>query len=794
MNPLTGELQFSDYKRKTKPLFKVVGSIQQSIPIHKMYEDGIFEVESSSGVEHTFDKAYLISDINYTLKNEEEKEKVLLTFFKILNSFECDFKIHISNTKRDMESFKEKITYHDCETELEEMKDAQNKWILDNLKKGKPGIDQTKYLILTVKKKTYEEAKFYFSALEGVIIPLFESMQGKPKLELLSIYDRLLLLKKIYRMEEKVTVDKENFSHRDIKNDIIPARIEQEKEYMKIGKTFVSTLFSLEFPNKVDEEKVISSLSNLPYPSMLTLDYAPIPTVAIQKKLTNANRTNEFSIELEKERKSKNKNYSGEISYKKQKKKDELEEYMQQVADDDEGGFFFSILISITAKTKEELDQRRQEIEATAKGLGLMLEPYYYKQLKAFNTALPVGCREVNLMRSMLTSSVVAFHPFYTKELLQRGGQFFGINRVSKNPIILNRKRLKNGNGIVSGHSGGGKSVYLKNVEVSQVLLGTHDDVFIIDPQNEFQELAGLYKGQFFDLSAKSGIHLNLLEIPKQLFEEGYELKREEFVADKVSFVLAFLTSVMTNLTVTGIHESIITECLMELYESFFHKKKSPLLIDLYNKFLSYEKEHERDSKECREIYKPLEVYTKGVFDMFSKHTNIDIHNRFVVFGIKNITTQIWEPVMLVIMHLLSQRMNYNQAERRATRFIVDEGQLVCTRKTSALQLTKAFLTYRKFGGICTLALQNMSVAIANEVTAALVDNCEFKICLDQGGIDKNEIMTIMDLSSKEADALTEEVAGYSLIKWGKDTLLCDGVIEEDNPMFSIFSTKFHEE
>lgn len=791
MSVVKGRSKFVDYKKKTKPLFALPRSVQETVPISKIYEDGIFEVEDITNAAHVFDKAYRLSDINYTLKNDEEKEKVLLLYFKILNSFECGFKLVITNTKRDLKKLQEQIAFEEREEILLGMGKAHNDWILEKLKAGHPEIVQNKYLVITANKKNYAQAKLYFQALEGVLMPLFESIKGG--IRPLSTIERLSLLKKLYKWEEEGEIAKDTLFYRDVKNDIVPAGMKEEKDILTLGKVYTTTLFSAEFPNKVDEGKVISKLSNLAYPSIITMDFAPVPNETIKKKLFNSNRSNECSIELERERKSKQKNYLAEVSYKKQKKKDELEEYMQQLEDDDESGFFFSILITLAADMKEELETRIQEIVSTGRGMGIGFEPYLYRQRKAFTTALPLGAREVNAMRCMLTSSTVAFHPFYTKDIFQGGGQFLGINRTSKNPIVLNRKRLKNGNGIVAGHSGSGKSFYLKSVEVSQVLLGSEDDVFIIDPQNEFAYLTQLYGGQFFDLSAKSGIHLNLLEIPKSLFtEEGIE--REKFVAGKVSFLLAFLKSIMTNLTVTGIHESIITDCVMDLYEDFFQKKKSPLLLDLYKKLVAYGEKNERDSRECREIYKPLEVYTTGVFDMFSKASNIDIQNRFVVFGIKHLTEQIWEPVMLVIMHLLSQRMNYNQSARRATRFIVDEGQVVCTRESSAIQLTNAFLTYRKFGGICTLAVQNMSIAIANKTIASLVDNCEFKICFDQGGIDRNEIINIMDLSSHEADALSEEVPGYSLICWGKNVVLCDGTIEKENPMFDVFSTNFHDE
>ena len=267
------------------------------------------------------------------------------------------------------------------------------------------------------------------------------------------------------------------------------------------------------------------------------------------------------------------------------------------------------------------------------------------------------------------------------------------------------------------------------------------------------------------------------------------------FVAEQASFAEAFCYAVMKGMSPTGIHKSIITKCVMQIYEKAFQDRKhrQPLLSDFYHLLQEYEKENPRDEQETREIYKPLEAYCTGTFDMFARSSNLDIRNRFVVFGLKNISAEMWEPVMLVVMHLLSQRINYNQKYQRATHFIIDEGQVVCRTESSAEQLNKAFLTYRKFGGICTLVVQNMSAALANPTVKYLVTNCEFKCFFDQGGVDRQEIADIIELSSTEYAALNEDIPGQCVIVWGKDILLCDSRILKNNPLYGLYHTSFHQ-
>lgn len=796
MSLMTGNIGFRQYKQKTKRTVKVPGNVRDTIPIHSIAEDGIFEIEPGEDT-RLFDRVYLLEDINYTLKDEKEKEAVLLTLCKILNSINVDFKIIVSNAGRDMEQFYQEIFYPE-DGVYGKLGRNNNEWIKEGLKRGKPEICQTRYLVLTVRKKNYEEAKAYFIGLDAILEPLFEAV--KSRLEPMNAVERLRTLFGMYRhgKESRFSWSWDSMiqSKRNWKNEILPSYMESHKDYIEIDGKYVSVLFALTLPNSLDESKVMAELGNLTFPSMITLDHAPIPRIAVRNKLMAAGRNNERAIHMEQERRMKAKNFVAGVSYEKQKKKEEIEGYLEQLDDNDENGYFFSMLVTVLADSEEELRNRIEAVRFIGEGLGgIEFVTYNFRQMKAFHTALPIGAREVDCMRCMLTSSLVAFQPFYSKDIIHPGGQFCGINRVTQNIVMLDRKRLKNGNGVISGHTGSGKSMFLKSVEIVQTLIGSEDDVFAIDPQNELHSLTDTLGGQFFDLSAQSGIYLNLFDIPEEVRSSEDLSVWNLFVAEQASFAEAFCYAVMKGMSPTGIHKSIITKCVMQIYEKAFQDRKhrQPLLSDFYHLLQEYEKENPRDEQETREIYKSLEAYCTGTFDMFARSSNLDIRNRFVVFGLKNISAEMWEPVMLVVMHLLSQRINYNQKYQRATHFIIDEGQVVCRTESSAEQLNKAFLTYRKFGGICTLVVQNMSAALANPTVKYLVTNCEFKCFFDQGGVDRQEIADIIELSSTEYAALNEDIPGQCVIVWGKDILLCDSRILKNNPLYGLYNTSFHQ-
>ena len=206
------------------------------------------------------------------------------------------------------------------------------------------------------------------------------------------------------------------------------------------------------------------------------------------------------------------------------------------------------------------------------------------------------------------------------------------------------------------------------------------------------------------------------------------------------------------------------------------------------------EAESAYDQNIIRPIYNSLEEYTEGACDMLASPSNVRFDERLVGFGLKNVPEDNWEAVMLTVMHYTSARMEYNQKERRAVHFIVDETQVLSKKGTSADQLNTAVATFRKFGGICTMAMQNLTAALHHEQLKELFSNCSYKCFLDQGGVDANALAEIQELSKTEFDALSSDEPGVGVMVWGKKVVLFDAKVSKDNPLYSLISTDFHEE
>ena len=797
MSIFFGNQAFAKRKELTEPIVKLPKTMQDVLNIYEYHQDGIFKIEPKKE-SALYDSCYVFEDINYINKDDGIKDKILVDLMKWLNSMSVDFKISIANEFRDMERYIESLFGHVNKKKYPVIEAGIRSVVEEKIDDGEANTSRMRYLTITCRASSFKEAKLYFNTLDTQLIMNF-NLWGS-RIRKLNGVERLSLLRSFFRSKENDTIESKNFlDNKYWKNGIMPTSIKQvSKEVMLIDDTYVSILYAREYGETLDEGKVMHGFANLDFPSYVTLDIAPINRPTLKDKLAAAHIDVEKSIELEMQAKANKGMRFARPSYRKGKRDEELEDYRKQVDNNNEKAFFIGLLVIVTALTEEDLYQRLNQIELIGRENEVYLESYNYHQLEALNTALPFGGRQVNVMRSFLSSSAVALQPYYAQDIQQLGGFIYGINRTTKRVILIDRRKGMNPHGILVGHSGSGKSMLIKLTEVAQTLLATDDDLFIIDPQNEFKSSCEEFGGVFFDFTPKGEIHLNALEIPLDILDDP--LERESFIARQVEFANAFASATMKNIVITSEHENIIEHAVNLMYEEVFHASKfaQPTFKDLrrHLKVLLDQADNHSDKANIRQIYNSLERYCDGTYDLFAKETNINTSNRFVTFGLKHVPEPMWEVAMVTIMNFLSTRMEYNQRMQRATRFIVDEAQVVCQSESSARQLLKTILTFRKFGGIVTLSLQNLKTTIENQELRDMFQNCEYKCFLDQGGVNAEALAQIQDLSSTEFQALSESgegTEGKGVVVWQNKVILFDMRISKENPLYKLFSTNFHE-
>lgn len=791
MSFLTGNEEFVRCKKLTEPVYQTPRSIQEALDIASAHKEGIFEIEKNSekgDKPRKFDRVYEFTDVNYVDQDEKKQNTVCLLWCKFLNSMTVDFKITIVSEPRNAAAYEANFLQDTENSKYPKLAEYNNRLIREGLKRSRENIRKRYFLTVTCVRKSYEEAENWFHILEATVFPIFDAIGSK--LVPLDAVERFRSIRSFFYTDDvwKYSWDEMEHTRRDWKNDLVPASIHNKKSYLEFPEEYMRILYASYLPSSLNEEKAIHELTDFPFYTCVTFDNACIPRRILKQKLTNSNTNNDMQISQELEANARNGNLTGIPSFLKRKKKKEIEAYLEQIEKNDENGFYVGILLMVRANSREELKANTEEVRIRCAGLGIQLTTYYDQQLQALNTLLPIGARRVKQMRPLLTTSYVAFQPFYAWDLIQPGGKYYGINKKSGNPIIGDRTSLKNGNGVIFGHSGSGKSMLLKLTEIGQTLICSDDDIFVIDPQNEMQGITKQFGGNFYDLFA-SEFCLNPLEIPEKLFKTGNEKERQLFVSEQMEFMEAFFYSIMIGLIPNSFHKSLIYRCVDQVYKDAFSKRHpvSPVLSDLAECL------KQQPEPETRDLYGALEAHISHGYRTLSGQSTITEDSRLKVYGMKNVPEPMLETIMITVMHILSQRINYNVKLQRATHVIVDEAQYICKHESSCNELNKAYLTYRKFGGICTICLQNVSAAMANDTILEIVSNSDFKVFLDQGGDDRNQLSKILAMSDQEFHALADPEPGQCLIVWGDKILQCDSKISRDNPLYQFYTTNFHE-
>lgn len=802
MAVFNGNKVFSSKRSKTMPAAKCPKNVKQALNVDRAYDNGTFKLEPKK-VQALYDRCYLFEDINYINKNQSEQKSFLLELMTWLNAMSVDFKITLAQQYQDMEDFLASIRTEMNQEDYPDIAQGIRQWQEDNLTEVNPSVTTMRYLTVTSRADTEENARIYLNALENTIMAAFEGWGSR--IVRLDAEGRLCALQSLTQPghpeeQEYISFPKEETKakdRRDWKNDILPRSITSYMNFMKMGDVYVSVLFGARYRKTIDSDSFLRNLSNTSYPSFVTLDFASVDSDVINDKLTAAQVNVDKEIEDELTRKRKAGMVVTSPSYAKDQKKRRIEKYIDQIDANDESGFFLNLLVVITAPTEEVLAERVSEMQAIGRKEGCVLETCDYRQLKAWNTALPIGGRQVDYMRFFLTSSLVAFQPYHAQDIIEPGGQMFGLNRTTKRYIIGNRKKLPNPHAIIVGFSGTGKSMLIKLTELAQTLLSTDDDIMIIDPQNEFREVILRYGGTYFDLTPQSGIFLNGFEVTEEVFRSSDRV-RNEFIAKQTEYAKSLCAAAMKNIVVTQEHDSVISRCTAQMFEQIFSQKrlkKQPTLVWLREEIRKELKkaDNPHDERIVRTIYNSLEEYTEGSCDMLSKPTNIRIDNRLVGFGMVNVPENNWEAVMVTILHYLSTRMDFNKGLQRATHLVVDEAQVVSKKPGSADQLNNAVITFRKFGGIVTMAMQNVTAALSNAKLTELFANCSYKCFFDQGGADAKALAAIQEFSAKEFRALSSGKVGEGVMVWNKKVVLFDAKIEKTNILYKPYNTDFHE-
>ena len=787
---------------QTERIYKVPLCIQDTIPIYRIAENGIFELESPTNKDggkkklHQFDKMYLFEDINFSTQDEEEKEETGKRFETLLRSMNVSYKIIVSNHYADNGKLREEILQKAVSKEREPLAREYHQMIEDRLQEGRGGLLQSKYFIVTCRKPDYESAKNYFNTIEFSIQQLFHRLGSC--LIPLDATERLRALHSYYRMgdEASFSFDWNEYLHlkRDWRNDIINTSLREYPEYLEMESgNCACVMFIRKYPNGLTDQ-FLNELTNMNFPLIYTMDVEPLDNDVAYQMVMKKYMSNERSINREQELKNENGDYSTNINYERRKQQRDTEEMLDRISSFDERLLYVGITIVIKASSREKLEERTEKVRIIGKTHNMDIVLHSHRQLDALNTSLPTGARFVNTMRTITSEELSIFIPFNVQEIHDDLGYCYGFNKVSKNLIIGNRKLLKNGNGMVFGVPGSGKS-YNEKSEMGQVLCFSKDDIIVVDPMGEYKGIAAAWGGQYINLtqSAENVFYVNPFHVP----DEVPDIDR--FVAEKAEFAYAICEQALKPAPLTSRHIAVIDKAVSSMYEEYFRKRKdkrrrknrpeSPTIPVMRNRIM----ELYGDNEAAKEIVEQLEVFADGTLDIFAREQSISDENRFTVYGFSELGKRMRAMAMLVMIESITAKIKYNQSDGVATWVYVDEMHELWGEEYSLHALEKMWREVRKRGGICTGMSQNLIVAKRNRSTKTMVSNSEFMLLLDQGTMDKEAVEDLFDISSEQLACVNGAEPGTGLIRFGDKIVPFDNTMEKDSSLYRLFNTNFHE-
>ena len=771
---------FKELKKASEPLYKTPKSIQETIEIMKVAENGIFEV-----AKNRFSKCYRFQDINYTTTNEVEQIDIFERYCKFLNSLDVSFKITINNKNKDMEQVRDYVFLQEKEDGFNGFRKIYNDIMEKKIHEGRQGIEQERYLTITIERKNFEEAKAQFATIEASIHKAFNELGAD--IVPLSGNERIKVLYDYYHLGDEGSFDfdirEAKKVEADFRNDLCNGMIQFYPDYFKDEKKYCRALFIKKYPSSL-LDRFLNEITSLPVHSITSIDVVPIPkdmtTKILQKKYLGI----ESDIIKQQRVRNKNNDFSSEISYNKRIEKKEIEEIMDDVRENDQCLYYVAVTIILMADSKEELDSMTETVETIGKRNSVTIEEHYLKQREALNTALPIGVRQVETMRTMLTQSLAVLMPFNVQELNDGSGCYYGINQVSKNINIGNRKKLINGNGFVFGVPGSGKSFFCK-MEMGNVFLGTDDEIIVIDPMNEYFDIAHTYGGTVVNMSTYTDNYVNPLDMDVWSLDLN---DSKGMIREKGEFMLGLCEQCMGE-SLNSRQKSIIDRCVRKLYIDIARSREKyvPVMSDFYEILMNQPEE------EAKDIALSLELFVNGSLNIFNHQTNVDVDNRFTVYGIRDLGTELSPITMLVMMESIQNRIIANGKRGVATWLYIDEFHVLLNSEYSAKYLQQLWKKVRKQGGLCTGITQNVVDLLQNYTATTMLANSEFVALLKQANTDSSKMAEVIGVSEAQLRFVTNTQSGMGLMKCGNVVIPFDNQIEKGTDLYNLYNTNIHE-
>ena len=759
---------------------------QQTIPYLQMYPDGICRV-----TEKKYSKSLVFEDINYQLAQADDKTAIFENWCDFLNYFDASVSVQLSfiNQGARKEKAQAAIEIPAQDDAFNSIRKEYADMLKNQLEKGNNGLEKCKYITFSIEADNLAAAKARLSRIETDVLNSFKvlGVTARP----MNGQERLNVLHGIFHPEGepfRFSWDWLVPSGLSTKDFIAPSSFRfGDGRTFRMGRKLGAVSF-LEILAPELNDRMLSDILDLENGIIVNLHIRSIDQSeaikTIKRKITDLDK-----MKIEEQKKAVRSGYDMDIIPSDLATfGSEAKNLLQDLQSRNERMFLLTFLVVNMADTKRKLDNDIFATAGFAQKNNCALTRLDYLQEAGFMSSIPLGENLIPIQRGLTTSSTAIFIPFITQELFQKGAAlYYGLNALSNNMILCDRKQLKNPNGLILGTPGSGKSFAAKR-EMTNAFLITDDDIIICDPEAEYFSLVQRLGGQVIRLSPTGkGMdgkpqYVNPMDINLNYSEDDNPL------ALKSDFILSLCELVIGGKEgLQPVEKTVIDRAVRNVYRPFLAEPdpaKMPILGDLYNELLK------QPEPEAARIAAALELYVSGSLNVFNHRTNVELSNRLVCFDIKQLGKQLKKLGMLIVQDQVWNRVTVNRAEKKATRYYMDEFHLLLKEEQTAAYSVEIWKRFRKWGGIPTAITQNVKDLLSSREVENIFENSDFVLMLNQAQGDRAILAKQLNISPQQMKYVTHTEAGEGLIFYGNVVLPFIDRFPTDTELYRLLTTK----
>ena len=747
-----------------------------------MWPDGVCRV-----TDKYYTKTIQFQDINYQLAQNEDKTSIFEGWSDFLNYFDSSIHLQFSflNLTAGAENFEQSIIIPDRDDGFDDIRKEYADMLQNQLAKGNNGLVKTKYITFGIEAANIKEAKPRLERIEIDLMNNFKRLgvSASP----LNGKERLKVMYDMFHMD--------NQSPFRFNWDWLAPTGLSTKDFIAPSSFDFRDRHSFGFGDKFGEVSfyniIASDLNDRTLADLLSMESSLVVGLHIQAidqnaAIKNVKRkiTELDEMKINEQKKAVRSGYDMDIipsdlaTYGGEAKK-----LLEDLQSRNERMFLITFLMLNTAPSKKQLNLNVKQAQSIAVQHNCQLVPLDFQQESGMVSCLPLGYNKISIQRGLTTSSTAIFVPFTTQELFQvdKEALYCGLNALSNNMIMVDRKNLKNPNGLILGTPGSGKSFSAKR-EIANVLLVTDDDVIICDPEGEYFPLVEAFHGQVVKISPTSKNYINPMDINLNYSDEDNPLSlKSDFILSLCELIVGGRDGLQP------IEKTIIDRAVHIIYQPYLNDPRPenvPILQDLYTTL------RKQDEKEAKTLATALEIYVTGSLNVFNHRTNVDVNNRLVCYDIKELGKQLKKLGMLIVQDQVWGRVTANREAHKSTRYYIDEFHLLLKEEQTAAYSVEIWKRFRKWGGIPTGITQNVKDLLASQEIENIFENSDYIYMLNQAAGDREILAKKLGISQHQLSYVTQSGEGEGLLFYGNVILPFVDRFPKDLKLYSIMTTK----